>query len=63
MQVDTTFIENEQYMHEYILTGKRKMGQPRKSWRDLHPQRWNKLGMACTLLLLMIVAYPNMSTG
>jgi len=39
---------------EYILVG-RKVGRPRKSWRDQHPWRRNKPRMTCPLLLIIII--------
>jgi len=33
------------FMYEYIPTGKRDVGRPRKRWTDKHPWRCNKCGM------------------
>jgi len=57
MQVDTTFIKNEWYSpkfaYEYISTSRRN--KHRLTWRDHHTWRWNKPGMARSLLLLMMM--------
>ena len=45
-------------VYEYIPTGGRNVGQPRKRWPDKDPWRWNKPEKAYTLVLLMM-SWPS----
>lgn len=57
MQVYMTLINNER--HTQVCGGKRKLGRPKKRWKDQHPCRRNGPGTAYTLLLLQMIIYTG----
>lgn len=42
------------FVHEYIQTVRRNVGPPREMCKDRNEWRQNKVGMAYTLLLLLL---------